>query len=198
MTKKRAYCIACGQEQPYSTSITAEPCTHKGLSFYAPIVHAHCTVCGEEVYVPEINDANAESRTESYKHALDGEISDPFSRLNTGMRDDGYLNNDQQSAVDPKQDNGKPHPSYVPVELIKEVMAIREMGTAKYGSPDNWKRVSIERYHDAMLRHVLACWEDPFSVDEESGLLHLSHIACNVAFMLALHKEKQDGTEQET
>lgn len=93
MTKKRAYCIACGQEQPYSTSITAEPCTHKGLSFYAPIVHAHCTVCGEEVYVPEINDANAESRTESYKHALDGEISDPFSQLNTGMRDDGYLNN---------------------------------------------------------------------------------------------------------
>ena len=77
-------------------------------------------------------------------------------------------------------------------------MAIREMGTAKYGSPDNWKKVSIERYHDAMLRHVLACWEDPFSVDDESGLLHLSHIACNVAFMLALHKEMQDGTEQKT
>ena len=57
---------------------------------------------------------------------------------------------------------------------------------------------TIERYHDAMLRHVLACWEDPFSVDDESGMLHLSHIACNVAFMLALHKEMQDGTEQKT
>lgn len=113
------------------------------------------------------------------------------------ISNNGYLNNDQQS-TEAKKDTGKPHPSYVPVELIKEVMAIREMGTAKYGSPDNWKKVSIERYHDAMLRHVLACWEDPFSVDEESGLLHLSHIACNVAFMLALHKEKQDGTEQKT
>ena len=37
-----------------------------------------------------------------------------------------------------------------------------------------------------MLRHVLACWNDPYSVDPESGLLHLEHIACNVAFMLAL------------
>lgn len=199
MTKKRAYCIACGQEQPYATSITAEPCKHKGLSFYAPIVHAHCTVCGEEVYVPEINDANAESRTESYKHALDGEISDPFSRLNTGMRDDGYLNNDQQSAVDPKQDKGKPHPSYVPVEIIKAVMDVREFAVnGKYKDPDNWKKVEPERIHQALLRHCLAVWDDPWAVDEESGLLALAHIATNCAFLLAMHKEKQDGTEQET
>lgn len=198
MSKKRAYCIACGQEQPYSTSITAEPCTHKGLSFYAPIVHAHCTVCGEEVYVPEINDANAESRTESYKHALDGEISDPFSQLNTGMRDDGYLNNDQQSTFDPKQDKGKPHPSYVPVEIIKAVMDVREFAVnGKYRDPDNWKKVEPERIHQALLRHCLAVWDDPWAVDEESGLLALAHIATNCAFLLAMHNEKQDGTEQE-
>lgn len=191
MTKKRAYCIACGQEQPYSTSSSAETLTRKGIQFTTPIIHAHCTVCGDEIYVPEINDENASRREVEFQRAYDSETS---ALLNV---DDGYLNNDNQSA-EAKKDTGKPHPSYVPVELIKEVMAIREMGTAKYGSPDNWKKVSIERYHDAMLRHVLACWEDPFSVDEESGLLHLAHIACNVAFMLALHKEKQDGTEQET
>lgn len=190
MSKRRAYCIACGQEQPYSTSSSTETLTRKGIQFTTPIIHAHCTVCGEEIYVPEINDENASRREAEFQRAYDSEAS---ALLNV---DDGYLNNDQQSA-EAKKDTGKPHPSYVPVELIKEVMAIREMGTAKYGSPDNWKKVSIERYHDAMLRHVLACWEDPFSVDEESGLLHLSHIACNVAFMLALHKERQDGTEQE-
>ena len=191
MTKKRAYCIACGQEQPYSTWMSEEILTHNGIQFAVPINHARCTVCGEEIYVPEINDENASRREVEFQRAYDSETS---ALLNV---DDGYLNNDQQS-TEAKRDVGKPHPSYVPVELIKEVMAIREMGTAKYGSPDNWKRVSIERYHDAMLRHVLACWEDPFSVDEESGLLHLSHIACNVAFMLALHKEMQDGTEQKT
>lgn len=191
MSKRRAYCIACGQEQPYSTSSSTETLTRKGIQFTTPIIHAHCTVCGEEIYVPEINDENASRREAEFQRAYDSEAS---ALLNV---DDGYLNNDQQSA-EAKRDVGKPHPSYVPVELIKEVMAIREMGTAKYGSPDNWKKVSIERYHDAMLRHVLACWEDPFSVDDESGLLHLSHIACNVAFMLALHKEMQDGTEQKT
>ena len=191
MTKKRAYCIACGQEQPYSTWMSEEILTHNGIQFAVPINHARCTVCGEEVYVPEINDENASRREVEFQRAYDSETS---ALLNV---DDGYLNNDQQS-TEAKRDVGKPHPSYVPVELIKEVMAIREMGTAKYGSPDNWKKVSIERYHDAMLRHVLACWEDPFSVDDESGMLHLSHIACNVAFMLALHKEMQDGTEQKT
>lgn len=88
-----------------------------------------------------------------------------------------------------KNDGGKPHPSYVPVEIIEAVMQVREYGTAKYGNPDNWRAVEPERYHDAMLRHVLACWNDPWAEDPESGLMHLEHIACNVAFLLALRKE---------
>lgn len=66
-------------------------------------------------------------------------------------------------------------------------MRVREYGHAKYGDQaDHWDQVEAKRYHQAMLRHVLACWNDPYSVDPESGLLHLEHIACNVAFMLAL------------
>lgn len=91
-----------------------------------------------------------------------------------------------------KKDGGKPHPSYVPVEIIKAVMDVREFAVnGKYRDPLNWKTVAVDRYHEALLRHVLAIWNDPFSVDEESGLLHLSHIATNVAFMLALHKEEE-------
>ena len=33
-----------------------------------------------------------------------------------------------------KADQGKPHPSYVPVALIDGVMAVREIGTKKYGA----------------------------------------------------------------
>lgn len=58
---------------------------------------------------------------------------------------------DQQA----KADQGKPHPSYCPVELIKGVVAVREHGTAKYGDPENWRKVSADRYHEAILRHVL-------------------------------------------
>ena len=96
-----------------------------------------------------------------------------------------------------KADSGKPHPSYVPKEIIEAVMRVREYGTAKYHDPDNWKIVEPERYHDAMLRHVLACWNDPYAVDPESGLMHLEHIACNVAFLLAQKAENDELDEME-
>ena len=97
---------------------------------------------------------------------------------------------DGASAVnDAKADAGKPHPSYVPVALIKAVMAVREYGTAKYGDPDNWRRVEPEQYHEALLRHVLAIWHDPWAVDPESGLQHLWHMACNIAFLIELEQE---------
>lgn len=50
-----------------------------------------------------------------------------------------------------KADAGKPHPSYVPVALIEAVMEVREHGCEKYGSPDNWRGVEPERYHQALL-----------------------------------------------
>ena len=90
-----------------------------------------------------------------------------------------------------KADNGKPHPSYVPVEIIEAVMRVREYGTAKYKSPDNWKQVESQRYWDALLRHAMAAWDDWTSVDEESGLPHLWHICCNAAFLCSRMEEKE-------
>lgn len=95
------------------------------------------------------------------------------------------LVNDQTVKVDAE----KPHPSYVPVSLINAVMAVREYGNAKYHDPHNWKNVEPERYHEALLRHVLAIWNDPYAVDPESGLPHLAHIATNVAFLLEMENE---------
>lgn len=95
-----------------------------------------------------------------------------------------------QSGAAYKNDFGKPHPSYVPASLINAVMAVREYGNRKYGSPDNWRKVenAVDRYHEALLRHVLAVWDDPGAIDPESGLPHLAHIACNTAFLLELIK----------
>lgn len=95
-----------------------------------------------------------------------------------------------------KADAQKPKLSLVPPALIRAVCRVREYGCRKYHDPDNWRRVESVRYHEAMLRHVLACWDDPWAVDPESGLLHLEHIACNLAFMLQLREDEQDGAAQ--
>ena len=88
-----------------------------------------------------------------------------------------------------KADNGKPRLTLVPRSIIWDIAAIREYGTAKYHDPENWKRVEIERYRDAAYRHFLAYLDDPQGVDEESGLPHLWHLACNIAFLC----EMEDG-----
>ena len=84
-----------------------------------------------------------------------------------------------------KQDYGKAKLSLVPRRIIWDVAAIREYGNNKYpdGGPDNWRGVEPERYRDAAYRHFLRYLDDPKSVDSESGLPHLWHLACNIAFL---------------
>ena len=105
-----------------------------------------------------------------------------------GQRKEVNMDKPNQQA---KADQGKPHPSYVPVALIEGVMAVREYGSQKYYDPDNWKRVEPERYHQAMLRHILAAWNDPYKIDPESGLPHIAHVATNIAFLLEMKEEKK-------
>lgn len=84
---------------------------------------------------------------------------------------------------DAKADAGKPRLSFVPRKIIWDIAAIREYGNKKYHDPNNWKKVEPERYRDAAYRHFMKYLDDPTGVDEESGLPHLWHLACNVAFL---------------
>lgn len=90
-----------------------------------------------------------------------------------------------------KADSGKPRPSLVPPALIDGVMRIREFGTARYGDLDNWRNVDAERYHNALLRHILAMWEDWKAVDPDSGMPHLWHAACNIAFLMQYMEDEK-------
>lgn len=83
-----------------------------------------------------------------------------------------------------KADAGKPRPSLVPPALVRGVAAVREYGCAKYHDPENWRKVEPQRYWDAALRHALAAWDDYTARDEESGLPHIWHMACNLAFLM--------------
>lgn len=82
-----------------------------------------------------------------------------------------------------KADAGKLPLTMVPRGILWAIAAIREYGNNKYKDPDNWKTVEIGRYRDAAFRHFLAYLDDPTGNDEESGLPHLYHLACNVAFL---------------
>lgn len=104
----------------------------------------------------------------------------------------------QETDQKAKADAGKPKLSLVPSAVIYAIARIREYGNSKYpeGGKNNWKRVGVERYRDAAYRHMLAYIDDPTGVDRESGLPHLWHLACNVAFLCELEKfDEEDETE---
>lgn len=85
-----------------------------------------------------------------------------------------------------KFDYNKPRMSLVPASLNLEVAKVLTYGARKY-KPDNWRKVkSLERYLDALERHLMA-YKSGEMVDPESGLSHMSHIACNVAFLIELN-----------
>lgn len=88
-----------------------------------------------------------------------------------------------------KADAGKPRLSLVPRQIIWDIAHIREYGNKKYGNPENWREVEPERYRDAAFRHFLAYLDEPDGVDKESGLPHLWHLACNIAFLCEMEKK---------
>lgn len=107
------------------------------------------------------------------------------SDLNKGHESFG----DSQEA---KADNGKAKLSLVPMEIMYAVARVREYGVKKYGSKENWKAVNPDRYKDALLRHISAYIENPEGKDAESDLPHIWHVACNVAFLIAMKYRKED------
>jgi hypothetical protein len=69
---------------------------------------------------------------------------------------------------------------------------VRQYGNKKYHGPDNWKTVEAQRYWEAILRHAVAAWDDYKAKDKESGLMHIDHIACNLAFLIAMIEEGKE------
>ena len=82
-----------------------------------------------------------------------------------------------------KHTTGKLKLSLVPPEILTAGASIREYGCKKYNNPDNWKEVPAQEFWDAAIRHTKAAWEDWTATDEESGMPHIWHIACNISFL---------------
>jgi hypothetical protein len=91
-----------------------------------------------------------------------------------------------------KKDAGKLQLTLVPRQIIRDIAEVRMYGNSKYDDPDSWKTVAVERYRDAAFRHFLAYLDNPDGLDAESGLPHLAHLACNIAFLCEMERWDRD------
>lgn len=89
-----------------------------------------------------------------------------------------------------KYDDGKLRLSLVPPEIVTAVAEVREFGKRKYADAEDWRSIEPERWHEALLRHALAMWNNPLAIDEESGLPVIWHVATNAAFLCAAYKDE--------
>jgi hypothetical protein len=92
-----------------------------------------------------------------------------------------------------KLDAGKLRYDLMPFDALDEVAKVLTYGIMKYPKPEeNWRVNSteedIKRYQAAMLRHMSEMMQDR-PLDAESGLHHISHIATNSLFIVALLKK---------
>lgn len=83
-----------------------------------------------------------------------------------------------------KFDGEKVNMGLLPLDALETIAQVLEYGAKKY-APDNWKKVpdGYNRYKAALLRH-LAAIDRGENVDNESGLPHIAHVACNAIFMV--------------
>ncbi len=89
-----------------------------------------------------------------------------------------------------KKEVGKYKPTLTTPLLIKAISTVREFGNQKYDDPDNWKDVDPELFKDALYRHWLAYLSGE-SLDDESHLPHLWHMATNLMFLIELEERTQ-------
>lgn len=94
-----------------------------------------------------------------------------------------------------KHDGGKPRLDLVPPEIIEVVGAVMTHGIEKYGE-GSYRKVDPKRYRAALMRHICKWLKNPYGIDSDSGLPHLWHIACNVAFLLELDAEERSAENE--
>lgn len=79
---------------------------------------------------------------------------------------------------------------------LEKVVRVLEYGARKY-KPNGWKDIdnSIERYKEALYRHVLNLDGGLFAKDNESGFEHLAHIVCNAMFLMEILEQQNCESE---
>lgn len=84
-----------------------------------------------------------------------------------------------------RYNQGKPRMELIPTELIEEVAKVLTFGAEKYDDY-NWQKFTPKQRGEcvgSLMRHIEA-YRKGEKLDPESGLSHLAHAGCNIAFLL--------------
>lgn len=83
-----------------------------------------------------------------------------------------------------RYNEGKLRYDLLPTDATQELVKVLTHGAKKYAAR-NWERGQLWSVPYASLMRHLNAWHAGEDTDPESGLLHLAHAACNVAFLLS-------------
>lgn len=69
-TTQTAFCINCGCKNKYMEAVAEADSEVNGVKFSYVEALALCEECGDELYVPDINDRNVQSREAAHRKAV--------------------------------------------------------------------------------------------------------------------------------
>ena len=88
-----------------------------------------------------------------------------------------------------KNDIGKARHDLIPPELPDAVAQVLAFGANKYGERNWEKGMKWGRPYAALMRHMWAWWRGE-KADPETGMSHLWHASCCLAFLVAFEARK--------
>ena len=88
---------------------------------------------------------------------------------------------------------GKPKHSLIDAEFEAELAKVLTFGAKKY-APNNWRKgLPWMETMDSLKRHINAFMDPSCSdLDEETGLHHMAHVACNAMFLVWYSKHRTE------
>ena len=92
-----------------------------------------------------------------------------------------------------KDDQSKARHDLLPPELAEKVALVLAFGAEKYGERNWEKGMKWGRPFAALMRHMWAWWRRDGN-DPETGMSHLWHAACCIAFLIA-YEERGTGSD---
>lgn len=90
-----------------------------------------------------------------------------------------------------KYDAGKPSIALIPKEILYGIASVLDFGAKKY-TAHNWRGgMKWSRLISAAFRHLIA-FNNGEDTDPESGLPHLDHLGCCIAFLRTYYENNKD------
>lgn len=94
-----------------------------------------------------------------------------------------------------KDDGDKARYDLIPPELLEATASVLTFGAKKYGERNWEKGMKWGRPFAALMRHMWAWWRGE-ARDPETGMSHLWHAACCIAFLIAFEERKIGGDDR--